>query len=259
MDNNDNNNDNNLVLNIALIILIIFLAWLFFNNKEKFGNVNNSESEENINHVIPAASVPAKTTPPTNSSEKYSSELLGLHNASMDEYMKDYYPTYAHQLECPKSCGLSPDNTCVQNADPIKMSLEAMTSANNKSCSTCTQNLTSSQYSNLPADTIKQDQERLDAKKVSFDNVNSYVDFSNVTFQDSLAGPTQVDKLAVERTSIDGTCNLDKYGTRISQVYDGLIGTSYKQKEKITQPLTGFYNGNAEGNIYAQPITNVTN
>jgi len=58
--------------------------------------------------------------------------------------------------------------------------------------------------------------------------------------------------MGIARTDITGTCDLSKYGTRISDVYDGLIGTSYKQNENITQPLTGFYNGNKESNIYAQ-------
>ena len=252
----DNNNNNDSILNIVLIIFIIIVIWLFFNRRENFSNsntkkINSTDTEMPMPMQI---SIPEKTN-----NKKYSNDLLGLDDVTMEQYMKDYYPTYAHQLECPESCGLSPSNyKCVQNADPIKMNLEAMTAANNKGCVTCTEN-NNCKYGNLPLDTIQQDQERLNSKKVSFDNVNSYVDFSNVTFQDSLTGPTQVDKLAVFRTGDGDSCDLDKYGTKISQVYDGLIGTSYKQKEKITQPLTGFYNGNTEGNIYAQPLTNITN
>jgi len=253
-----NNNQNNVILNIFLFIIVIFLIQIFFgkNRNEKFMSNNNEEYEYD-------AEIEAEIEQANNNSQqnnkKYSCNLLGLNEATMSEYMKEYYPTYKHQIACPKKCGLSSTGyACSQPADPIKMNIEAMTMANNKPCVTCTEN-SNAKYSNLPQNTINQDQERLNMKKTGFDNMNSYVDFNNVTFQDSISGPTQVDKLAVMRTAVDGTCDLAQYGTQISKVYDGLIGKSYKQKEKITQPLTGFYNGNAEGNIYAQPLTHITN
>ena len=266
-----NNDESDTFLNIVLILLIIGVIWvILYNNKTE--TFNKMEQENNLPKVETTPSgltvevnpTPLVTTAPLNTItpvtlkkeakpvHKYTDNLLGLDKVSMTDYNEKYYPTYAHQIKCPKKCGLSATGyECAQNADPIKMNLEAMTAANNKTCSTCTQNNMSTKYSNLPSDTIAQDNARLNKKKVSFDNINSYVDFNNVTNQDSL-GLTEVDRMAEART---GTCDLSKYGTKISQVYDGLIGTSYKQTEKITQPLTGFYDGNDEGNIYAQPLS----
>jgi hypothetical protein len=255
--------DDNELIKIVLIVLIICVIWIVFNdNHENFNNQLENNVEIAPQQGVLSGVTKDSTFSPVNpkiqkqTGEK-SCNLLGINESNMSDYMKDYYPTYAHQIKCPKKCGLSSGGyNCSQNADPIKMNIEAMTLANNKKCVTCTENKTNAQYDDLPLDTIEQDQERLQIKKSSFDRMNGYVDFNNAHYQDSISGPTQVDRMAVERTSINGTCELDKYGTKISDVYDGLVGKSYKQTEEITQPLTGFYNGNLEGNIYAQPLAN---
>ncbi len=181
--------------------------------------------------------------------------LLNIGNINDSDYMQKYYPLYKHQINCMERCGLNnTDYKCVQPADPIRMSLDAMNYANNKTCSTCTAQLNDRNfgYNSLPNDTIALDDDRLKMKENGINNVNKLVDFNNVTFQDSISGPTQIGRINVERTSVLGTCDLNKFGNTIANSFDGLIGISqYKQNEKLTQQLVGYFEGNSEGNIYA--------
>ena len=52
---------------------------------------------------------------------------------------------------------------------------------------------------------------------------------------------TSVDKIAELRTSNTGTCGLNSYGKKVSDVYDNLLSTTYSEEKNQC------FNGTVEG------------
>lgn len=77
------------------------------------------------------------------------------------------------------------------------------------------------------------DKEQVMKKKVSFANVNNYANFNNYIAQNGVL-ETSVDKLAEIRsnTTNSATCELNKFGQSISEVYDGIMKNPYMEYKK---------------------------
>jgi hypothetical protein len=115
-------------------------------------------------------------------------------------------------------------------------------------------------FSDVSRELMKKDKEQAKKKKVSFANVNNFANFNNYIAQNGVL-ETSVDKLAEVRTSVtnNSTCELNKYGQSISEVYDNLMKNPYMQYQKScdTSKITGILedkinnyesNGNFGGN-----------
>lgn len=214
--------------------------------------------------------------------EKISCNMLGIDTSNMNEYKKNYYSMYAHQIECPAKCGLKSNgmskgcgmgskcrckNTCsnlintdTSIPDTFALNYLALDNANKKSCVTCnfkpnsinSNNLNREwmepNYNDLPNDVKNIDSERLNKKKLIDSNVSNYVNFENNTNQNSI-GDTQVDKINEIRSCINnnGTCNFSDYGNKISEVYDKLLSNpSYSNRNNCNSyQLTGILENSA--------------
>lgn len=115
-------------------------------------------------------------------------------------------------------------------------------------------------FSNISRELMKKDKELAKKKKVSFANVNNFANFNNYIGQNGVL-ETSVDKLAEIRSNVtnNATCELNKYGQSISEVYDNLMKNPYMQYQKScdTNKITGILedkinnyesNGNFGGN-----------
>lgn len=115
-------------------------------------------------------------------------------------------------------------------------------------------------FSNVSRELMKKDKELAKKKKVSFANVNNFANFNNYIAQNGVL-ETSVDKLAEIRSNVtnNATCELNKYGQSISEVYDNLMKNPYMQYQKScdTNKITGILedkinnyesNGNFGGN-----------
>lgn len=194
--------------------------------------------------------------------EKISCNMLGINTSNMDQYKKNYYSMYAHQIECPSKCGLKANgmskgcgmgsqcglkmckkcsglnnlNTNTSIPDTFALNYLALDNANKKSCVTCNfkpkfedanklnREWMEQNYNDLPDDVKRADEERTQKKKLIDSNVSNYVNFENNTYQNSI-GDTQVDKINELRACVNdnGTCKFSDYGNKISEVYDKLI------------------------------------
>ena len=177
--------------------------------------------------------------------KNYSCDLLGLDSDDVNNFKKDYYGMYAHQIECPKNChmnkmgtkkcDLSSDKGCngvfttdYNNPDVFALSYMSLMNNDKKPCVTCTENST------------EKDKERLKQMKLSTANVNNLVDFNNNVNMNS-AGETPVDKMAEIRSCETGTCNFKDFGKSIKNVYDNLVTTPVYTNRNKCDPyqLTG--------------------
>jgi hypothetical protein len=109
-------------------------------------------------------------------------------------------------------------------------------------------------FSNVSRELMEKDKELAKKKKVSFANVNNFANFNNYIAQNGVL-ETSVDKLAEIRSSAtnNATCELNKYGQSISEVYDNLMKNPYMQYQKScdTSKITGIMENqinNYEGN-----------
>jgi len=88
--------------------------------------------------------------------KNYSCNLLGLNSNDMDDFKKNFYGMYAHQIECPKNCymnrfgmkkcDLESDKDCngvfttdYNNPDVYALNYMALLNNNEKPCVTCTE------------------------------------------------------------------------------------------------------------------------
>jgi hypothetical protein len=115
-------------------------------------------------------------------------------------------------------------------------------------------------FSDMSRELIKKDNELAKKKKVTFANVNNFANFNNYVAQNGVL-ETSVDKMAEIRSNVtsNATCELNKYGQSISEVYDNLMKNPYMQYQKScdTSKITGILedkinnyesNGNFGGN-----------
>jgi malate synthase len=123
-------------------------------------------------------------------------------------------------------------------------------------------------FSNITRELMKKDKELSKKKKVTFANVNNFANFNNYIAQNGVL-ETSVDKLAEIRSNVtnNATCELNKYGQTIGDVYDNLMSNPYMQYQKScdTSKITGILedkinnyesNGNYGGN-YGGDYANV--
>jgi hypothetical protein len=59
---------------------------------------------------------------------------------------------------------------------------------------------------------------------------------------------TSVDKLAEIRTCTNGTCGLESFGRKVSDVYDNLLSTTYSEEKKqcVNGPVEGINDSNSD-------------
>jgi len=88
-------------------------------------------------------------------------------------------------------------------------------------------------FSDLSRELMDKDKELVQKKKVSFSNVNNFANFNNYIAQNGVL-ETSVDKLAEIRSNAtnNATCELNKYGQSISEVYDNLMKNPYMEYKK---------------------------
>jgi hypothetical protein len=191
-------------------------------------------------------------------SRGYSCNLLGLNSNDMDEFKRNYYGMYAHQIECPKNChmnklgmkkcDLQSDKDCngvfttnYNNPDVYALNYMALLNNNERPCVTCTEKPSID------------DRKRLDQMKVTNANLSNTVNFEDNVYLNSI-GETQVDKMAEIRTGCaTGTCGLKDYGKSIKNVYDNLLNTPVYNNRKSCDPyqLTGINENTQLGDNYA--------
>jgi hypothetical protein len=103
-------------------------------------------------------------------------------------------------------------------------------------------------FGNLSRELMNKDKELARKKKVSFANVNNFANFNNYVNQNGVL-ETSVDKMAEIRSNVtsDATCELNKYGQNISEVYDNLMKNPYMQYKKScdTAKITGIMDDSA--------------
>ena len=186
----------------------------------------------------------------------------------VDDYKKKYFKMYRHQIECPKECqlhklnlnrcNLSDNNGCegiftkdYNNPDVFTLSNLTLDRNNKRECVTCTANDDRQTRdmmvpnSNVPnsnvneEDDVKINQRRLNNRN-KFADFNDYIDRNGVL-------ETSVDKIAELRTSTNGTCGLNSFGQKVSDVYNNLLSTTYTEdKNKCVQgPVEGINDSNS--------------
>jgi hypothetical protein len=173
----------------------------------------------------------------------------------VSDYKKKYFKMYRHQIECPKECGLSScpfndmrrcnlseQNDCqgivtseYNNPDVFSLGFLALDNNNNKSCVTCTSN-DNRQTANMkiPSQVNTEDND-VEVNRRRLDNRNKFADFNNYIEQNGVM-ETSVDKIAEIRTCTNGTCGLESFGRKVSDVYDNLLSTTYTTNKKNCNP-----------------------
>jgi len=209
-------------------------------------------------------------------SRSYNCNLLGLNSDDMDEFKKNYYGMYAHQIECPKNCymnklgmkkcDLESDKDCngvfttdYNNPDVYALNYMALLNNNNKPCVTCTERplrestreIKNEKFATLPDEMKMKDRERAQKMKLTNANLSNTVNFEDNVYLNSI-GETPVDKMAEIRTCATGTCGLKDYGKSIQNVYDNLLDTPVYNKRGACDPyqITGI-NENQFGDNFA--------
>ena len=190
--------------------------------------------------------------------------LLNLNPENMDNFTKNNYALYAHQITCPNKCNLKANGSCNQTNYPdiTLIGNNTLKNNNNKECVSCTRkpiiNKINRNYdidndSNLFESAMNEDADRIEKKKVTFNNMDKFTNFQNEVYQNSI-GETPVDKMAEIRTCGTGTCGLKSYGKSIQNVYNNLTNTiSYNDRHnhEILNPM-GVLEDQSNTNIYEQ-------
>jgi hypothetical protein len=178
----------------------------------------------------------------------------------VSDYKKKYFNMYRHQIECPKECGLNnngynpmqgscqlsnmkrcnldENNDCqgivtsdYNNPDVFSLGFLALDNNNKKGCVTCTSN-DNSQTANMNSPFMVNNEDNdVEVNRRRLDNRNKFADFNNYIEQNGVM-ETSVDKLAEIRTCTNGTCGLESFGRKVSDVYDNLLSTTYTTNKK---------------------------
>jgi hypothetical protein len=182
----------------------------------------------------------------------------------VSDYKKKYFKMYRHQIECPKECGLynkgynstqtncpfndmkrcnlSENNDCqgivssdYNNPDVFSLGFLALDNNNNKNCVSCISNdYRQTANMKLPSYISNEDND-VEVNRRRLDNRNKFADFNNYIEQNGVM-ETSVDKLAEIRTCTNGTCGLESFGRKVSDVYDNLLSTTYTTNKKNCNP-----------------------
>jgi hypothetical protein len=201
----------------------------------------------------------------------------------VSDYKKKYFNMYKHQIECPKECGLnnkgynpmqgscqlgdmkrcnlSENNDCqgivtsdYNNPDVFSLGFLALDNNNNKSCVTCTSNDNRQTVNMKSPSEVNNEDNDVEVNRRRLDNRNKFADFNNYIEQNGVM-ETSVDKLAEIRTCTNGTCGLESFGRKVSDVYDNLLSTTYTTNKNNCNP--GMISGvleDASMTSYMQPL-----
>jgi hypothetical protein len=177
-----------------------------------------------------------------------------------DDYKKKYFRMYRHQIECPKDfqlsnlrrCNLSVNNGCegiftndYNNPDVFTLSNLALDRNNRRECVACTAN-DDRQTRNMQvpnSNVNEEDEVKINERRLN--NRNKFADFNDYIDRNGVL-ETSVDKIAELRTSTTGTCGLNSFGQKVSDVYNNLLSTTYTEdKNKCVQgPVEGINDSN---------------
>ena len=200
----------------------------------------------------------------------------------VNDYKKKYFRMYRHQIECPKNCkldesynpidgscqfsnlkrcNLAENNDCqgiftndYNNPDVFSLGFLALDNNNKKSCVSCTSN-DDRQTRNMKISNDgvnEEDEVKINERRLN--NRNKFADFNDYIERNGVM-ETSVDKIAELRTCTTGTCGLNSYGKKVSDVYNNLLSTTYTdEKNKCNSGLVEGMNDSNSDVTYAQPL-----
>ena len=228
------------------------------NQIESFANLEYDNMPNNVNKL--------------SSSENISGFLNGEQACNMDEqqkelvddYKKKYFRMYRHQIECHKDCqlsnlrrcNLSENNNCegiftneYNNPDVFTLGHLALDRNNKRDCVTCTSNddrQTRNMINQSENSTVNEEDEvKINQRRLN--NRNKFADFNDYIERNGVM-ETSVDKIAELRTSNTGTCGLNSYGKKVSDVYNNLLSTTYSEVKNqcVNGPVEGVNDSNSD-------------
>lgn len=284
-----NNSNSDYTSTVVIIIIIVTLfVYLVWNNNEKFTQTSN-KSNEIINNLKKYNNNLKKSikygnllldNDHTKQFEQQTYELITNqsdsnlsihsennydiedkitqnlknenHTKNMDEFTKNNYALYAHQITCPNKCNLKEDGSC-NHLDTTLMNNIAFKNNANKDCVMCTRGQHNLDNIHLSDSIASEDIQRIEKKKVTFNNMDKFTNFQNEVYQNSI-GETPVDKMAEIRTCNTGTCGLKSFGKSINDVYNNLTNTiSYNDRynNNTSRPI-GILENHSNTNFYEQ-------
>jgi len=246
-------------------------------SNETFENLNENVVIENVvgdnfvNNVVVNKNEVIIDDVVKNNSQNISGFLNGDQACNMDQqqrelvddYKKKYFRMYRHQIECPKNCqlpnvnlskcDLADDNRCegiftkdYNNPDVFTLSHLALDKNNNRKCVTCTSNDDRQTADMMILDLNVNEEEEVKINERRLNNRNKFADFNNYIERNGVM-ETSVDKIAELRTCTTGTCGLNSYGKKVSDVYNNLLSTSYTEDKNkcVNGPVEGVNDSNS--------------
>jgi hypothetical protein len=233
-------------------------------NMENFANLeddNNMPKMKNMNNNVNKLSSPENLSGFVNGDiscnmDKQQKELV-------DDYKNKYFRMYRHQIECPKECqlhrlnlkkcNLSENNDCqdiftndYNNPDVFTLSNLALDKNNRRECVTCTANDNRQTRDMMVPDSNVNEEDEVKINERRLNNRNKFADFNDYIDRNGVM-ETSVDKIAELRTSNTGTCGLNSYGKKVSDVYDNLLSTTYSEEKNqcVYGPVEGINDSNS--------------
>jgi hypothetical protein len=179
----------------------------------------------------------------------------------VDNYKKKYFKMYRHQLECPKDCQLSnlrrcnlaENNDCqgiftneYNNPDVFTLSNLVLDRNNRRECVACTANDDRQTKDMINQNSNVNEEEEVKINERRLNNRNKFADFNDYIDRNGVM-ETSVDKIAELRTCTTGTCGLNSYGKKVSDVYNNLLSTTYTQDKNqcVQGPVEGINDSNS--------------
>jgi hypothetical protein len=182
----------------------------------------------------------------------------------VDDYKKKYFRMYRHQIECPKDCqlhklnlnrcNLSDNNGCegiftkdYNNPDVFTLSNLVLDRNNKRECVACTANDDRQTRNMMVPNSNVNEEDEVKINERRLNNRNKFADFNDYIDRNGVL-ETSVDKIAELRTSTTGTCGLNSFGQKVSDVYNNLLSTTYTEdKNKCVQgPVQGINDSNTD-------------
>ena len=189
----------------------------------------------------------------------------------VDDYKKKYFRMYRHQIECPKECqlhklnlnrcNLSDNNDCqgiftkdYNNPDVFTLSNLVLDRNNKRECVACTANDDRQTRNMMGPNSNINEEDEVKINERRLNNRNKFADFNDYIDRNGVL-ETSVDKIAELRTSSTGTCGLNSFGQKVSDVYNNLLSTTYTEEKNrcVNGPVEGISNSNFDDS-YASPI-----
>lgn len=265
------------------------------NKRSDLSNQNNMTSANMNVSNMNVSNMNASNNPVNNLTNNNNVDISGFLNGDkscnmskmqkelVSDYKKKYFNMYKHQIECPKECGLnnkgynpmqgscqlgdmkrcnlSENNDCegivtsdYNNPDVFSLGFLALDNNNKKSCVTCTSNDNRQTANMISPSQVNNEDNDVEVNRRRLDNRNKFADFNNYIEQNGVM-ETSVDKLAEIRTCTNGTCGLESFGRKVSDVYDNLLSSTYTTNKKNCNP--GMISGvleDASMTSYMQPL-----